>query len=65
MHAFRRFALAAFPCSLAVVMALDALDTQAPQAPPLRLARPIPGINAKDDFPGGCVDIHISRYSHQ
>lgn len=61
MHALKRCALTAFLFLLVVSTASTALDTQTPQAPPLPLARQIPGVNAKDAFPGGCVDCHINR----
>jgi len=52
----------AFPACLALFLTLAApiaVNTQTPQPPPLPPARQIPGINAEDQFPGGCVDCHV------
>jgi len=52
----------AFPACLVLFLALAApiaVDTQSPQPPPLPPAREVPGINAPDPFPGGCVDCHV------
>jgi len=44
---------------LVAIVAPAAVGRQTPQPPPLPPARLVPGINAKDPFPGGCVDCHV------
>jgi|GEM_PF-591781 len=37
-------------------------EDEAPSGmPPMPPARSVPGVNAPDDFPGGCVDCHVVR----
>jgi len=59
MHTARRLAFAACLVLLLALAAPIAVGIQAPQPPPLPPARQIPGINAPDPFPGGCVDCHV------
>ncbi len=59
MPTARCFGSSALLLTLLVVGSAMAVRAQTPKPPPLPPARQVPGINAEDQFPGGCVDCHV------